>query len=117
MLGEKVCVLTRSKTGEDSMGEPVYEWMPQIVENVLVKPSTGQDLDDDLRPDGVRVEYTLAFPKSFSEKSLRGARIALLDRGMEQDANTALRVSGSPDVTNPCPTNWNMLVEVGRVDG
>lgn len=122
MLGETVAVLTRRKTGEDDMGEPVYEWDSERVENVLVRPLSGSDLADSLRPDGVRVSYSLAFPKAWTSGKSPGflthRRVALVARGMdERDADAALRVSGSPDRTTPCPTAWDTIAEVGRVDG
>lgn len=116
-LGENVAVLTRRKIGEDTMGEPIYEWDYETVENVLVRPLSGSDLQDELRPDGIQLRYSLAFPKTF-DGSLAHARIALVDRGMDpSNFNDALRVSGDPDYVNPCPTPWNRLVDVGRVDG
>lgn len=122
MLGETVAVLTRRKTGEDEMGEPVYEWDSERVENVLVRPFSGSDLADPLRPDGIRVSYSLAFPKAWTAGKSPGflthRRVALVARGMdERDADAALRVSGSPDRTTPCPTAWDTIAEVGRVDG
>ena len=122
MLGETVAVLTRRKTGEDEMGEPVYEWDSERVENVLVRPLSGSDLADSLRPDGIRVSYSLAFPKAWTAGKAPGflthRRVALVARGMdERDADAALRVSGSPDRTTPCPTAWDTIAEVGRVDG
>lgn len=122
MLGEMVAVLTRTKTGEDEMGEPVYEWSAEQVENVLVRPLSGSDLADSLRPDGIRVSYSLAFPKAWTAGKAPGflthRRVALVARGMdERDADAALRVSGSPDRTAPCPTAWDTTAEVGRTDG
>ena len=122
MLGETVAVLTRRKTGEDEMGEPVYEWDSERVENVLVRPLSGSDLTDPLRPDGIRVSYSLAFPKAWTAGKAPGflahRRVALVARGMdERDADAALRVSGSPDRTVPCPTAWDTIAEVGRTDG
>ena len=129
MLGETVAVLTRRKTGEDEMGEPLYEWDSERVENVLVRPLSGfvrplsgSDLADSLRPDGIRVSYSLAFPKAWTAGKAPGflthRRVALVARGMdERDADAALRVSGSPDRTVPCPTAWDTTAEVGRVDG
>lgn len=117
MLGETVAVLTRIETGKDSMGEPIYEWSSTNVENVLVKPGVGESLSDDLRPDGIRVKYTLAFPKTFTG-SLRSARVALTERGMSaDDYDSALVVVGDPGITKPCPTQWNRLVEVGVAYG
>lgn len=122
MLGETVAVLTRRRTGEDEMGEPVYEWGSEQVENVLVRPLSGSDLTDPLRPDGIRVSYSLAFPKAWTAGKAPGflahRRVALVARGMdERDADAALRVSGSPDRTVPCPTAWDTIAEVGRTDG
>ena len=118
MMGETVVVLARSKAGEDPMGEPVYEWSPTTVGGCLVRPLSGSDVGDALRPDGVRVSYTVAFPKAYAGPSLEHARVALVDRGMDPtDAEAAYRVSGAPDVTRPCPTRWNMCAHVGRVDG
>ena len=122
MLGETVAVLTRRQTGTDEMGEPVYEWESERVGNVLVRPLSGSDLTEPLRPDGIRVSYSLAFPKAWTAGKAPGfldhRRVALVDRGMDgADARTALRVSGSPDRTKPCPTAWDTTCEVGRVDG
>ena len=122
MIGETVAVLTRTKTGTDEMGEPVYEWASERVENVLVRPLTGADLVDSLRPDGIRVSYSLAFPKAWTAGKAPGflahRRVALVARGMDgTDADAALRVSGSPDRTAPCPTAWDTIAEVGRSDG
>lgn len=118
MLGETVTVLTRASTGTDPMGEPTYEWSALAVPNCLVRPLTGDELSDAQRPDGIRVSYRIAFPKSYEGPSLAHARIALTDRGWDaSDVEGALRVSGAPDVSAPCPTDWNMLVEAGMVDG
>ena len=113
--GETVTVWTRGADGEDEFGEPVEAWTPTVVDNVLVRPLTGADLADALRPDGVRVQYSLAFPKDYDGPDLRHAKVALTARGKGWD--DALDVSGSPDALDPCPTRWNMLVEVGRTDG
>ena len=120
MLGERVAVLRRAEVGRDSMGEPVWRWDAETVENCLVRPLSGSDLTDALRPDGVRVQCAVALPKSYTATmaTLRHARIALVERGMDpDDADSALRVSGSPDVTRPCPTAWDEVAECGRVDG
>lgn len=120
MIGEAVAVLRRVDGAPDEMGEPAAAWESEVVENVLVRPLSGSDVRDAAHPDGVRAEYRLAFPKSYTAtcRPLRAARVALLDRGMDAgDAESALIVSGCPDVTRPCPTDWDMAVEAGRVYG
>lgn len=119
LQGETVTVLTYSEGENDEMGEPVKQWTAQTVSNVLVRPLSGSDEAEEERPDGVRATYTLAFPKTASDitPTLRGARIALTDRGMDNDPDKAFRVSGSPDITRPCPTAWNATVTIGYVYG
>nr|DAE55126.1 MAG TPA: head closure knob [Caudoviricetes sp.] len=122
MLGETVTVLTRTKAGTDEMGEPIYEWTAETVGNVLVRPLSGSDLVDSLRPDGIQVSYSLAFPKAWTAGKQPGflahRRVVLVARGMDaKDADSALMVSGSPDRTVPCPTAWDTVAEVGRNDG
>ena len=86
MMGETVVVLHRAKKGEDSMGDPVWEWEPTVVENVLVRPLSSADVSaggDALRPERAMSGYSLAFPKTYAGKPLRGARVALVARGMD----------------------------------
>lgn len=116
-MGEDVAVLHRSQTGRDDMGEPVWEWSSELVAGCLVRPLAGTDMQDQTSPDGVVAQYSIAFPKSYGGV-LRHARVALVARGMDpHDAGAALRVSGSPDVTDPCPTGWNRLATVGAAHG
>lgn len=117
-LGERVVVLSRRRTGEDAMGEPTYEWVPTEVDGCLVRPLSGSDMADALSPDGVLARYDVAFPKTYDGPALEGCRVALVGRGMDPaDAASALRVSGSPDVTVPCPTRWNLVATVGVARG
>lgn len=123
-LTQTVRVWTRTATGTDPMGEPAYAWAHEDVGGVLVRTGTSGGVDDDgLRPDGVRVSFALSFPKGYDVTALSGCRVTLLDQryGMDQSETdgwaTALIVSGQPYPQVPCPTSWDNLVEVGRVDG
>ncbi len=121
MLGEAVTVYRRRAAGEDGMGEPAWEWDGEEVAGCLVRPlcgsSTPEQPADALRPDGVRVEFLVSFPKDYTATAapLAGCRVALSGRG--QGLAAAMAVSGSPAVTSPCPTLWDMTAAVGRVDG
>lgn len=108
--GETVAVqhvigTTRDRLGVEvpTYGEPVY------VPNVAIVPAT-LDETDYLRPDGIRVTYTLHFPRGYSQ-DLRGARVTV--RG------ETFKVVGDPkpytesNVRGP----WTMPVSVGRADG
>lgn len=117
MIGERVDVYRREQVSLDALGEPEYIWTVEHVDNVLVRPvntSSTADISDAERPDGMRITYILGFPKTYSG-SLAHCKIVLADRGMVFE--DALDVDGSPDYLKPCPTAWNMLVNVGRVDG
>ena len=116
-LGESIAVLRPIKTGVDEMGDPVVRWEVETVANAIVRPTSPDEVDAADRINGVRISYTIALPKSYTS-SLRHCRIALIDRGMNiTDANAALRVTNDPDQVHPCPTAWNRLAYVGRVDG
>lgn len=127
-LTQDIRVWVREAVGTDPMGEPVYEWKHHDVSGVLVRVGIGSEMErgdsaSDLRPDGVRVRFTLAFPKEYDGPPLRHARVTLLDPSYGMDADetegwrTALVVSGDPAPQLPCPTRWNMTCEVGRTDG
>lgn len=115
MIGETVTVMRPTDT-VDRLGNTVHSWaVGETVENCLVHTVTPIDLTNEKRPDGVDIQYTIAFPKTFAGDSLKGCKIALTSRGMK--TADALLVVGAPDVESPCPTAWNMLVTVGRSEG
>lgn len=114
MLGETVKVWRKEQASTDCMGEPVYTWTAEDVDDCIVRPLAGDNLTDATRPDGVVVSYSVAFPKTYKRRnSLRGCKVTFRDLTEKQ----ALHVAGAPDITKPCPTAWDTIVEVGRVDG
>lgn len=126
-LTQSVRVWSRTQTGTDPMGEPTYAWQSTDVDGVLVRPVNAPtmaqgDTASDVRPDAVRLKFSLAFPKGYAGPSLRHARVTLLDPAYGMDAGadgwrTALAVVGDPRPTKPCPTKWDMICEVVRTDG
>lgn len=114
MKGEQVTVWRKTQTGTDGMGEPEYTWAGEQVQNCLVRPYTGEDVTESPHIEGVRVDYTIAFPKTYAGRNtLRGCKVSF--RNITQD--DALLVVGAPDITSPCPTAWDTLVKVGCVYG
>lgn len=109
LRGETVQVKTFEVTGEDVYNAPVTVESVETVDNVLVAPQNTEDLGED-RPVGVEKRYTLYFPKSYG-KPIENAEI--LVRG------EWLRTVGYSDIYDPaiCPTDWNMVVEVGVAHG
>ena len=111
MIGQTVQVRFPVEGEPDWGGNVAVSWSdPVDVENVLVAPGDVAEPWDTIRPDGVEVAQTLYFPKGFSG-DLRGAQV---DAGLGW-----LDVIGQPGRYPPAltPTDWNMKVQVGRVDG
>lgn len=106
-----VTVLRPTTTGAtDPFGAPVEgEPVEETVDGVLLTPGETSDLDAS-RPDGVRVAYTVHFPKGYG-KPLRGCSVVIEGK--------SYRVIGDPKpyMDEGTPGPWNMTAEVGAVDG
>lgn len=61
--GITVTLIGKVKTGKDPFGKPIYEDSEIIVENVLVSPSSSDDIVNQLNLTGKKAVYTLAIPK------------------------------------------------------
>lgn len=61
--GMTVVLYDREQTGTNAFGEPVYAETPIEVEDVLVAPSTNEDIVGDIQLYGKKAEYRLAIPK------------------------------------------------------
>ena len=106
-----VTVLRPNPTGgTDPFGAPVEgEPAEEAVSVVLLAPGATADLDAS-RPEGVRVAYTVHFPKGYG-KSLRGCSVVI--------ENHKYRVIGDPKpyMGDGVPGPWDMAAEVEAVDG
>lgn len=94
----------------DELGEPVaYSEDVSTVENVVVRAGATSDLDT-TRPNGVKVAYTLCFPKTYTE-SLKDCKVKLFDE--------VYNVIGDPKayMEENTPTEWNLTCEVEAVNG
>lgn len=109
MRGETVIVQRPTETGRNSRNEPRFEWADETVNDVLVAPGALADVADATRPAGVRVEWSLFWPKTYT-KSLAGCRVRI--RGGEP-----LTIIGDPQPYASAPTRWNRPSEAGRTDG
>ena len=111
--GDTVSVAARLRDSRDSFGNAVEAWdKAQDVANVLIVPGKCDALDA-TRPEGVRVDLTLHFPKSWTG-SLRGAKVTLTGRW----AGDYLVIGDPmPYQDQNTPNDWDMPVEVEAVDG
>lgn len=107
--GETVTVV-REVASFDELGEPAGVTRErEDVENVVVAPGATADLDAS-RPEGVTVAYSLSFPKTY-DGDLRGCKVLV----REDECS----VVGDPQryTAANVPGDWDMTVEVTRVDG
>lgn len=108
MNGTQVTLFTRVQSGTDEFNAAIYDEQSQVVEDVLVYPSSTADLGAE-RPEGATVDYTLYWPKTFTGE-LKGAQVEI---GGER-----FKVVGDPrPIPHNCPTRWNRTSEVVKVYG
>ncbi|MDO0920138.1 MULTISPECIES: hypothetical protein [unclassified Enterococcus] len=63
MKGITIQLVDLTKTGTDPFGNPIYEETDIDVENVLVSPTSTDDIVNQLTLTGKKAVYTLAIPK------------------------------------------------------
>ena len=63
LKGETVKLITKTKTGTDDFGAPIYKETEVTVSNVLVGQPEAQDITDELNLSGKRIAYVLGIPK------------------------------------------------------
>ncbi|MGX7134318.1 hypothetical protein [Enterococcus thailandicus] len=61
--GVTIILVDKVKTGTDPFGTPIYEDRDIEVENVLVSPTSSDDIVNQLTLTGKRAVYTLGIPK------------------------------------------------------
>lgn len=63
LKGIPVTLVDKVETGEDDFGHPIFEDKKIVVENVLVAPTSTQDVLNKLSITGKKAVYTIAIPK------------------------------------------------------
>lgn len=61
--GIAVTLIDKVETGKDPFGNPIYEDKEIVVNNVLVSPTSSDDIVNQLTLTGKKAIYTLAIPK------------------------------------------------------
>ncbi|WP_348923268.1 DUF1659 domain-containing protein [Enterococcus rotai] len=61
--GITIQLVVKVKTGTDPFGKPVYKDKPIDVENVLISPTSSDDVVNHLNLTGKKAVYTLGIPK------------------------------------------------------
>ena len=110
MKGITVILHTRVQTGTDPFGAPIYEEVTDAVENVLVSPSSSQEIVNTTELYGRKAVYTLAIPKGDTHT---------WENQIVEFFGEVWRVFGIPTkgIDSLVPTAWNTKVTVDRYDG
>lgn len=61
--GQTVRLHNKTKVGEDDFGAPIYDDSIVEVENVLISPTTDEDIVSEMQMYGKHSVYTLSIPK------------------------------------------------------
>ena len=110
IFGERVVIRGRDSGSLDEFGnERVEYWQGVSLHNVLVAPSSSQDLGPE-RPDGDATVMTFHFPKTYIG-SLKGCLIGWRGRWWEVIGNP------HPYSKDSTPGVWNRPVQARLVEG
>lgn len=113
--GTTIQVELRDRTARDTFGNDVEDYAaPVDVANVVIQPGECEELAAS-RPEGVRVDFTLHFPKGYTG-DLRGARVTLPAPYTWGNPYRVVSVP-TPYMEANCPTPWNLPVGVEACDG
>lgn len=109
LKGIPVTLIGKIKTGHDPFGQPIFENKSITVQNVLVAPSSSEDITNQLSLTGKKVVYTLAIPKNDSNNWTDREVIFFGKRW---------RTVGIPTegIADMIPLDWNKKVMVERYE-
>ena len=109
LKGITVTLISKEFSGKDPFGAPIFEDKEILVNNVLVSPTSAEDVINQLTITGKRAIYTLAIPKG--------------DENVWEDQEVHFfgekwRVFGIPlqGIDGLIPLAWNKKVMVERYD-
>src|SRR5690625_605843 len=107
--GITVTIINKQEVGRDPFNKPIYEDVPIEVENVLVNPTSTEDIVNQLNIDGKKAVYTLAIPKG-DTNNWEDAEVIFFDKRW--------RTFGIPTegIEDLIPLDWNKKVMVERYE-
>lgn len=107
--GITVTLINRKEVGKDPIGEPIYEDVPIEVENVLVAPTSSDDIVNNHELYGKKAVYTLAIPKE-DENNWTDVKVKFFGE--------TWRTFGIPleGIEAMIPLDWNKKVMVERYE-
>lgn len=107
--GITITLISKQEVGNDPFGAPIYDDVPIEVDNVLVSPTSTDDIINQLDITGKKAVYTLAIPKG--------------DTNVWEDTEVLFfgeswRTFGfvTQGIEHLIPLDWNKKVMVERYD-
>lgn len=61
--GITITLIDKIQSGKDPFGNPIYSEVEKRIDNVLVAPTSADDITNNLELEGKKAVYTLAIPK------------------------------------------------------
>lgn len=105
--GMTITLLVKKQVGTDGFNHPIFDYVEEIVENVLVAPSSADDIVTSQDLYGKKAVYTLGIPKGDTHDWI-DARVRFF--------NQEWKAFGFPleGIESNIPLDWNKKVMVER---
>ena len=107
--GITVTLINKIETGKDPLGAPIYEDKEIEVDNVLVSPTSTDDIVNQLTLTGKKAVYTLAIPKG-DTNVWEGQEVRFFNKRW-RDFGAELQ-----GIDELIPLDWNKKVMVERYE-
>ena len=107
--GITVTLITKQETGLDPFDNPIYGEITTLVDNVLVSPTSSDDVVNALSLTGRKAVYTLAVPKGDTHNWENAEVLFFGDRWK----TFGIPIQG---IENLIPLDWNKKVMVERYE-
>lgn len=107
--GITVTLYSVEKTGEDGFGDPIYEETAVEVDNVLVAPSSNEEVLDTVNLYGKKPIYTLAIPKG-DDHDWEDRRVTFFGKDWHVFG------AAQQGIEDNIPLEWNTKVMVARYE-
>ena len=107
--GIRVVLVNKVKIGTDPLNHPIYEDTEVAVDNVLISPTSSEDMADMQNLTGKKAVYTLAIPKG-DTNNWEDCEVRFFDQ--------TWRTIGFPTegIEEMLPPSWNKKVMVERYE-
>ena len=113
MKGVTVTLKSKTQTGLDDFGQPLYTETDIAIADVLVGEPSTEDVQNALTAYGKQIAYTLAIPKGDSNNWYK-AKVVL---PAPWDATFNVIGDATIGIEDNIPLRWNKKVHIERMDG